>query len=682
MAAASSGYTWERRSYAFDQTSNSDPATGVWDDASEDEPEDSDVSGVEAGECFVQFLLQLHFAGKLSAKSVCVACWFAHKAGAVAPVGQYAFRPNAPSGHYQRHLDLVTGVRVKEEVAWRYTVDIPQHAKYDLSRSSHECIINVPHEVLNEEILGNAGILEKVAATTWPRAYYQNPVFQRRHGPVVPLALYLDGVPTTKKDGALGFWIYNLVTMRRHLIAVIRKSTMCKCGCKGWDSIHPLWCFLRWTLEAMSLGAFPYRRHDSRAWKAPDEQRAQLGGTPLAFRGMLLQIKGDWAEFSSSLGFTNWAATLAPCLFCRCTQASLADFGGWSPLSPVHALVGHADFEAACGACEQKRRLSKAEWQLVKNSLAYVKASDGPRGRALLCDLPSLGLLKHDRLEPDLVLQDIAWFDDALSFPVNCTFWRRPLETRVRRRAAIFDGSLGVTLDTLCIDVLRCIVLGPALDWWTAVFWALLGHDVYNVSRNMEQRIVLSCFRIKADLWDFYKRWRSAHPGEDLTQVQDFTPGMLGSNTRRALSLKAMETNQILPFCAELLRTFAEPLGSLGAALASIGTSPQGFLALLHQSEFVVPAENIQTMFDQWNRVYRLWTAAGLHVRPKLHLTMHMCERAKWQGNPAAYATWVDEGLNKVMANLARQSHRSVWELRILAYFEEFQRHASKRQRF
>ena len=416
MAGASSGYTWERKSYAFDQTSKSDPSTGVWDDASEDEPEDSEVSGVEAGECFVEFLLQLHFAGKLSAKSVCAACWFAHKAGAAAPVGQYAFRPNAPSGHYQRHLDLVTGVRVKEEVAWRYTVDIPQHSKYDLSRSSHECIVNVPHEVLNEEILGNAGILEKVAATTWPRAYYQNPVFQRHHGPVVPLALYLDGVPTTKKDGALGFWIYNLVTMRRHLIAVIRKSTMCKCGCKGWDSIHPLWCFLRWSLEAMSLGAFPSRRHDSRAWKAPDEQRSHLGGTPLAFRGMLLQIKGDWAEFSSSLGFTSWAASLAPCLFCRCTQASLADFGGWSPLSPVHALVGHADFEAACGACEQKRRLTKADWQLVKNSLAYVKASGGPRGRALLCDLPSLGLLKHDRLEPDLVLQGIAWFDEAL-FP-------------------------------------------------------------------------------------------------------------------------------------------------------------------------------------------------------------------------------------------------------------------------
>ena len=571
MAGASSGYTWERKSYAFDQTSKSDPSTGVWDDASEDEPEDSEVSGVEAGECFVEFLLQLHFAGKLSAKSVCAACWFAHKAGAAAPVGQYAFRPNAPSGHYQRHLDLVTSVRVKEEVAWRYTVDIPQHSKYDLPRSSHECIVNVPHEVLNEEILGNAGILEKVAATTWPRAYYQNPVFQRHHGPVVPLALYLDGVPTTKKDRALGFWIYNLVTMRRHLIAVIRKSTMCKCGCKGWDSIPPLWCFLRWSLEAMSLGAFPSRRHDSRAWKAPDEQRSHLGGTPLAFRGMLLQIKGDWAEFSSSLGFTSWAASLAPCLFCRCTQASLADLGGWSPLSPVHALVGHADFEAACGACAQKRRLTKADWQLVKNSLAYVKASDGPRGRALLCDLPSLGLLKHDRLEPDLVLQGIAWFDEALSPPVSCTVWRRSLETRVRRRAA---------------------------------------------SRSMEPRIVLSCLRIKADLWDFYKRWRLAHPRLDLTQVQDFTPGMLGSSTRRVLSLKAMETNQILPFCAELLRTFAEPLGPLGAALASIGTSLQGFLALLHQSEFVVPAENIQTMFDQWNRVDCSWVARPSETAP------------------------------------------------------------------
>ena len=77
-----------------------------------------------------------------------------------------------------------------------------------------------------------------------------------------------------------------------------------------------------------------------------------------------------------------------------------------------------------------------------------------------------------------------------------------------------------------------------------------------------------------------------------------------------------METNQILPFCAELLRTFAEPLGPLGAALASIGTSLQGFLALLHQSEFVVPAENIQTMFDQWNRLDCSWVARPSETAP------------------------------------------------------------------
>jgi len=202
-------------------------------------------------------------------------------------------------GHFQRHLDTVTGIDMKSQMSWRYTVDVPQHDKYDASRTSHALAVSVPHEDLNEEILSDPTILQRASAMSWPPAYYANPIVRAVANIVIPLALYLDGVPSTKRDGVLGIFIYNLVTLKRHLIAVIRKSSLCKCGCKGWCTLHPVWCCVHWSLTAMSRGRFPATRHDNANWKPADAERSGLAGSPLAFTGMLLQIKGDWLEFAA-----------------------------------------------------------------------------------------------------------------------------------------------------------------------------------------------------------------------------------------------------------------------------------------------------------------------------------------------------------------------------------------------
>ena len=55
---------------------------------------------------------------------------------------------------------------------------------------------------------------------------------------VHPLALYVDGVRHTKRDGVIGFFIYSLVTPRRHLCVAVRKSDLCRCGCRGWCSMR------------------------------------------------------------------------------------------------------------------------------------------------------------------------------------------------------------------------------------------------------------------------------------------------------------------------------------------------------------------------------------------------------------------------------------------------------------
>ena len=439
---------------------------------------------------------------------------------------------------------------------------------------------------------------------------------------------------------------------------------------------------LHWSLSAMSTGMFPGSRHDRAAWKPGDEQRAGLAGTQLSFVGVLLQIRGDWLEMSTSLGFPTWADSRSPCIFCKTDKQGMNCFVGFSPLSSVHELTRPADYKLACDTCELKRSLSQAQWTMVKNSLDYFKARDGPRGRALVADLPALGLRRHDRLEPDLHMQDTASFDSPAGFPLDVTFWRRSLETRARHRVPLFDDALGVSIDTICVDALHCLYLGPAMDWCCAVLWSLIDQNVFQVPGPLDQRVQVTVLRIKSDLWGFYKRWQAAHPGQDLTRLEDLTPGMLGSNTARKLATKAMETKQLMPFCLELLQAHGPAIGStLVGQLRGIGEAMNAFIAVMAEQPFAMAPESIQAMYDALNRMFCLWQRTDLQPKPKLHLLMHMCDRAARLGNPRFYATWVDEGLNKVLASLGRQAHRSVWECRVLTYFEELQKRTTTKRR-
>jgi hypothetical protein len=153
MASASS-YAWESRAHSFDDADSDHD--GFWD-ASDSDEEPVGSSPLEASELLISFLFDLHYAGKLSAKSLCVICWFASKSGGAAPLDTFGFRPDAPSGHYQRHLDVCNGIKMKEQHDWRYTIAIPGHAKHDNCRRTHNIMVNVPHEVLHKEISGNGG---------------------------------------------------------------------------------------------------------------------------------------------------------------------------------------------------------------------------------------------------------------------------------------------------------------------------------------------------------------------------------------------------------------------------------------------------------------------------------------------------------------------------------------------
>ena len=112
-------------------------------------------------------------------------------------------------------------------------------APHSAKRVEHEIAVFPGHETLNEEVQNDEGahalLREALHDHSLPDAYYQHPVVQDEgtHS-MFPLGLYLDGTPYTKKDSLLCLVLVNIVTGTRHLMAVIRKQQLCRCGFRGW----------------------------------------------------------------------------------------------------------------------------------------------------------------------------------------------------------------------------------------------------------------------------------------------------------------------------------------------------------------------------------------------------------------------------------------------------------------
>ena len=113
-----------------------------------------------ATQAFLDFVLDLTDESKISAKDVCVLCWYAPKAGMSDGVRRIGFRPDAPSEHYQRHLDSV--LDFAERRSQFYKLQVVGTRKQDASRSTFDMCVVPGHEVFNAAVEGDAGLSERL----------------------------------------------------------------------------------------------------------------------------------------------------------------------------------------------------------------------------------------------------------------------------------------------------------------------------------------------------------------------------------------------------------------------------------------------------------------------------------------------------------------------------------------
>lgn len=153
---------------------------------------------------------------------------------------RYALGPGSSSGHYSRKLRSALGYSKSKDL---YELDVPGHSKHDLSRTLHTISCLPAHEQFATDVANDVSCRNKLAELirdeSLPPCYYEHKVVKDNPGELVlPIALYIDGVPFSQTDSVLGWWLVNLVSGQRYLYGLLRKSTACRCGCRGYCSFH------------------------------------------------------------------------------------------------------------------------------------------------------------------------------------------------------------------------------------------------------------------------------------------------------------------------------------------------------------------------------------------------------------------------------------------------------------
>jgi hypothetical protein len=641
-----------------------------------DEGSDCDSEGEEAhaGKMLYDLVVTLYLSGFLSAKRTCVLSHWASKAGARGAIGELALAPTAQTGHYQRKLNVALGFNTVED---HYFAELIGFDDAMASRSKRRVDVLPPHEVLHRELserdMWKEELQESIRSQEWAADYHNHATVLANPGKnVIPIVLYVDGLRTTKKDGVIGFYVYTALTLRRHLVACVRRSTLCRCSCRGWCTLHEVFRWLHWSFSACATGLFPLARHDGLPWLDSDDSRSAFAGHPLCFQGALLQIRGDWCEYATTFGLHPWSSVLHPCFLCdtgaeiMCSKIKDCSVDGVWPWTDR----SDDDYQAACARCEIKVQVNnQAELRTITRQLEF---SERHRGRACTRRLPAFGLEPGDRVEPCGALPDHALLEEV-ELPATILFWRQSRETGVRRRHPLLVPDLGVGLHTFCIDSMHTLSLGVFQLYIHTVFWRAIRNNAWSFGGDKPKKELerLGCMALKASLFEWYGAQKRIRP--DISRVQDLTLKMLGSDPEaRTLKLKAMETKDMVPFATELARRFPELPGS--GLLLRAGQALQRFNWISDHCGRRLQASDVQELMATLVEHVACMEHLDVELLPKHHLWTHMVRRSLVQGNFTYYATWVDEDINGVVAIICRSCHAQTFERRVLQKFKELQR--------
>ena len=626
--------SWDRPDAACPSGASLDRPT--WDQPGADFDPPPAAAPADDDDPFAVYLLDLRMRGKISSKDVCLLSFFAKQAGLRGEAEQFAFRPGAPTGHYQRHLDVVTDMTSKLEGA--YYADVPSYDHSHNGRFKMHMPFLPLHESLQAELDADPSIADRLKASLasgsreWSSVYHNHPIVQASPDSCVyPIAIYMDGVQFLERDGLLAVYAYNLVTQVCHLVCAVRKSQTCRCSCGGWCSWYVVMSILRWSIDSLARGSMPSSRHNGGDFIASDSTRSAAAGSAI-LKGCIMHIKGDWMEYFHTLGLPRWDNVMHPCFACHASKDQLKSLGDLSAISPPFRMKTAREYDSACDACEIWVACTSMI-QVRRLSAALVYDGELGKGRSLERDVivNDIQLFAGDRLEPSPSLEDIGDFNpDDVHLPCRVLFWRAKSNTVTLRRNPLFSQLASVSVESLAIDALHCLHLGVFRDFCTRALWVLISNDPWHVGGDDYMRFK----QLRAELSHWYDVRKRNFPKDPLYAVRELRLTMIGSATHPCCATKAAETGTLLHFCRDMLYRYRTQLDAEGLKCLEVGDALFQVRDLMRNRPICFSNEDIHKFVDAVSRAFVVRELAGVAWAPKWHLMLHLAHQTYVKGNP------------------------------------------------
>ena len=147
---------------------------------------------------------------------------------------------------------------------------------------------------------------------------------------------------------------------------------MCRCGCRGWCSLRPIFSFLHWSFSCLASGRHAEHGHTRQAFLPSEETLRLRAGQPCP-RAAVLYVKADLGEFGTSFAFPSTSHATEPCFICHCNRAELIKFDSWDVVAPPFAPKTFAEYISSCRACEQWRTIVSRDQHLAIRAILEYK---------------------------------------------------------------------------------------------------------------------------------------------------------------------------------------------------------------------------------------------------------------------------------------------------------------------
>jgi hypothetical protein len=603
-----------------------------------------------------------------------------------------------PDPAYKKHNELVKLVLGREhgDATLSY-VDAPMFDKKGQCRSTVSVPIVRPSDALSEHFVGHAGacdagVLQLPLATapaadvaTWTPLQSEHVVVTRalaanvHPSRVRRLGIFMDAAGFTKNESFEGFFVNDLDTNQRFLIAIVRKAEVCQCGCRGFCTYWPLHDAIRHDLENATDGTWSVTSHLQEPHVAGSRE-AERAGKPMGIVLAVCELRADMPGYTSPMGFRASGHARNPCCVCNVCKAGLGDLSNVTLDEGPSSNFTTADYRQLVDQCSVGD-MWDAQCVTIQNAadvrailrrdggcLEYDRRKQGLFGRRLLGDVTlssGVQLLAGDRLHPSRTLRDVGAFEHEPT-PFQCRFWRvgNIKTARLLHHSPLMDIP-GVGMESYAIDILHTWHLGGIPRFCGRVLWFVLRSDVYGHGLppylSAEDSMHLKLLRLRSDLWLHYQQMRAADPewSKRASQIWNLTLKMLGKETNPCVKAKASESRHLLDFCHSILEKHHNALEPVQAQffLASARAAVQ-VNAIIKESPRIMTRADQQRLLDAYLRHCAMLVRAGGTLVPKHHLFIHCIQRISRLGNPRFYTCYKDESLNGVVVKMARSCHR------------------------